>query len=155
MSPVVRKWGTRAVVWILCLSTSLTSIVLVETVFAQSAVTDIVSPESWLAWTERYGMPLVVLMLLGMFGVKAISAVWQFFKPIFQRYADAGLSLIEKQSQFIEKMDQRQDNIEKLMGAEHSGHLKTQEILAEIDRKTGEIHKDVRHIDSKLRNPKP
>lgn len=64
---------------------------------------------TWWTFIERFGLPTVGLVVIGYFTVKAVQAVWVFFKPMIKRVFDAAVDMIERQSRFIEALGTHQN----------------------------------------------
>jgi hypothetical protein len=151
MSPVVKKWGMRFTVLLCSSAFSVSSLVLVTSVFgAEGSVANIIDPESWFQWIERYGIPLVALVAIGFGFYRGISAVWQFLKPHLNRVFEAFTSLIEKQSVVLDNMDRRQERIEVILSSDQAGHKHTHKLLGKLTDEHDDTQKMVKDVHDKF-----
>jgi uncharacterized protein (DUF3820 family) len=117
---------------------------------AGSGLVGISDPESWLAWSERYGFPMVTLTFLMFLSVWAVRSLWGFVKPLASSLVESFMSLIQKQSDFIDTVSVHQEEIKHLVIASEGGHTQTRDILKDISRRQDETAGMVREINSRI-----
>lgn len=150
MSPRIRRLGLSAIVTTLCLGLSIgaaVSAILSSTVMARAAgVEDVLNPSTWTDWTERLGFPVAVIFVVLLLIVSAVRAVWAFSKPLIEKLVYSGLNLIEVQTSFVSKIDERQDEQDVLAVEKHNvlnslvGHYQI------TKDKLEDMHKDIKII---------
>ena len=115
-----------------------------------ASLIDVVSPESWLQWSERYGAPLVALFVIGAVFYRGVRSVWIFFKPLITRSFDSFINLIDKQSKVLDGMDERQDRMEKLLASDIGGHEQTHQLIDKLSDTQTDTHRLVKDVHDKF-----